>query len=208
MIKTLQHQVTALAALTQAVRLVQETAHQGKYQEEKALPLIRSLLQLEPTDITAIYGDTCLLRPGLELMVEQLGSEARVDTELARYATTLIFLERSLMKNPRILQNLREGLEQAQVKAAHFGIEHEQLATALADVYQHTLSYIRPRIIVHGSRRYLSSQTHADRIRCMLLAAVRAAVLWRQCGGSRWNLLFARNTIYREAVRQLESCRH
>lgn len=204
MIKTLQNQVTALAAMTQAVRLVQEIAHQGKYQEEQSIPLVHSLLQIEAADIHAIYGDRRQLLPGLTLLAEQLGSESRVDTELARYATTLIFLERSLMKNPETLTTLREGLERAQVKAAHFGIDHEHLVTALADVYQNSLSKIRPKIIVHGTRRHLSSQLHADRIRCMLLAAVRAAVLWRQCGGTRWKLLFERSSIQREAKRLLQ----
>lgn len=201
MIKTLQNQVTALAALTQAVRLVQEIAHQGKYHEERATPLVHSLLQIEAADINAVYGDPRQLLPGLSLLADQLGGESRVDTELARYATTLIFLERSLMKNHGTMMTLREGLEQAQVKAAHFGIDHEHLVTALADVYQNTLSKIRPKIIVHGTRRHLSSELHTDRIRCLLLAAVRAAVLWRQCGGTRWKLLFERGSIQREARR-------
>jgi len=33
----------------------------------------------------------------------------------------------------------------------------------------------------------------------LLLAGIRATLLWRQCGGSRWKLLFFRKKIQDEA---------
>ncbi|MGD8349299.1 MAG: DUF489 family protein, partial [Gammaproteobacteria bacterium] len=42
----------------------------------------------------------------------------------------------------------------------------------------------------------------AARVRASLLAGIRAAVLWRQLGGNKWKLLFARKK-YVAIARQL-----
>jgi len=39
----------------------------------------------------------------------------------------------------------------------------------------------------------------ANKIRTLLLAGIRAAVLWRQMGGNRWQLLFSRKDIINDA---------
>jgi len=38
-----------------------------------------------------------------------------------------------------------------------------------------------------------------NKIRALLLAGIRSAMLWRQCGGSRWRFIFFRRKIQREA---------
>ena len=58
-----------------------------------------------------------------------------------------------------------------------------------------------PRIIVQGDQGYLSNPDNAARIRALLLAGIRAAVLWRQAGGTRWNLILGRNKLVAAARR-------
>ena len=52
--------------------------------------------------------------------------------------------------------------------------------------------------MVNGEQNFVSNATNANKIRALLLAAIRSAVLWRQCGGTRWQMLFQRKAILAE----------
>jgi high frequency lysogenization protein len=62
----------------------------------------------------------------------------------------------------------------------------------LGQLYKDTVSQLSPRIIINGEQQHLSNENNASRIRALLLAGLRSAILWRQCGGSRLSLLFNR----------------
>jgi high frequency lysogenization protein len=79
------------------------------------------------------------------------------------------------------------------------------LASSIAAIYKDTLSNFRFRIRIGGSAQQLQNPLVADRIRAMLLAGVRAAYLWRAAGGSRWQLVFRRNRLLREAQQILNT---
>jgi len=53
--------------------------------------------------------------------------------------------------------------------------------------------------MVQGKPEYLNTPTNANRIRALLLAGMRAAVLWRQLGGNRLKLLWTRRGIVERA---------
>jgi len=57
------------------------------------------------------------------------------------------------------------------------------------------LSTLQRRIQVKGNAIYLQQPGVAERIRCLLFAAVRSAYLWRQLGGKRYHLLFWRGAL-------------
>jgi high frequency lysogenization protein len=44
---------------------------------------------------------------------------------------------------------------------------------------------LSPRIMVNGDPAHLNNPENANRIRALLLAGIRAAMLWRQSGGGR-----------------------
>jgi len=97
-------------------------------------------------------------------------------------------------------------VQRAQAAAKRSGdILDDGVFEALAYGYQQTLSQLKPRVMVSGEQRYLSEQRNSDRIRALLLAGVRSALLWRQAGGVRWKLLFVRSSLQREARRLRES---
>ena len=54
------------------------------------------------------------------------------------------------------------------------------------------------QIMVRGEPLYLQNSELAGQIRAMLLTGIRAAVLWRQCGGTKWSLLFGRRNYVNE----------
>ena len=63
-----------------------------------------------------------------------------------------------------------------------------------------TVSTLQPRIMVKGDGNVLRNADSKRMIRALLLAGMRAAVLWRQCGGNRIRLIFQREQL-------IDSCR-
>ena len=102
-------------------------------------------------------------------------------------------------------KTVRLGLERATAQTAHFGVTHENVIAALAELYKNTISQLSPRIIVQGEQWHLENVGNADKIRGLLLAGIRAAWLWRQCGGSRLGFMLNRRKLREEALRLLES---
>jgi high frequency lysogenization protein len=52
--------------------------------------------------------------------------------------------------------------------------------------------------MVNGEQQYLTRPDVVNKIRSVLLAGIRSAILWKQCGGSRWKFLFYRKKIQNE----------
>ena len=204
--KTLTHQAIALAGLSQAVLLVQQIARRGSADLDAMKTSIGSTLKIDADDILDVYGGLAGLEAGLRQMERQLAEPRQVDPELARYASTLIFLEGQVMKRPEMVDAIGVAVQRAQAAAEGSGdILDDGVFEALAYGYQQTLSQLKPRVMVSGEQRYLSEQRNSDRIRALLLAGVRSALLWRQAGGVRWKLLFVRSSLQREARRLRES---
>lgn len=204
--KTISHQAIALAGLTQSVYLVQQIAKRGTADRADLEVCIGSTLKVDADDIYDVYGGLTGLKTGLVHLERQLAEPRQVDSELARYASTLIFLERELMKRAEMTQAISLAISRASAARDSCGqILDDEVFQALAQGYQETLSQLKPRVIVSGEQHYLSDNDNAARIRALLLAGVRSALLWRQAGGVRWKLLFLRTRLQREARRLLDS---
>lgn len=201
MIKTLTNQVIALAGLTQAVQSVQQVARRGTWDEVRARPCIASLFKIDADDVLDVYGGIDSLRPGLTLLDQQLAGPDKVEPELARYTATLLFLERKLIRSPERLKAIGDGIQAILGSLETHDLLDEDVLAQLAGLYQDTISEFKPRVIVVGEERFLRSSENAHRIRALLLSGIRAAVLWRQCGGNRWRLLWSRANLQREARR-------
>jgi high frequency lysogenization protein len=66
-------------------------------------------------------------------------------------------------------------------------------------LYSATISKISPRIVVNGKPQFLQNQRTVDWVRTLLLTGLRSATLWSQLGGGRFELMFGRKKIMREA---------
>ena len=82
---------------------------------------------------------------------------------------------------------------------------HPNMIARLAEIYSNSISQLGPRIMIKGDQSHLANPDNAAKIRALLLAGVRAALLWRQAGGSRWNLIFARGAMQKEAQQFLKN---
>ncbi|KPK41053.1 MAG: hypothetical protein AMJ69_00080 [Gammaproteobacteria bacterium SG8_47] len=196
----LSDRTLALAGVFQAAVLVKSVARKGMVDLADLETSLYSIFQVDPPTVEAVYGEVQRLRTGLQAIVAQLGQDGEPkDNELTRYVVSLIHLQSRLRRNQQLLSDLRAGIERARALADQHSLSDDALIEALASLYTQTLSTLTPRIIVSGEPHILARATNAARIRAILLAGIRAAVLWQQCGGSRWQILFKRADLVRAA---------
>lgn len=203
--------IIALAGIFQATQRVHQLAYTGKADGDDFETCINSLFLTDVDTPVATFGDITRLRSGLQALIVQLGGSSgapnqppqnrQLDT--TKYAIGIMVLERKLSKNPDMLKAVFDGIEHARSQAGHFSTTHENVIASLAHTYSQTISTLLPKIMVNGEHIHLANPSTADRIRALLLAAIRAAVLWRQCQGNRWQLFFKRRNILDEAQRLL-----
>ncbi|MFC6673156.1 DUF489 family protein [Marinobacterium aestuariivivens] len=80
---------------------------------------------------------------------------------------------------------------------------HSSIVANIASLYQETISTFSFRINVGGDPRHLQNAENAAKIRALLLAGIRAAMLWRQVGGAAGTCCFS-STAY---GRRCSACR-
>ena len=200
-----RNQAMALAGIMHATWLVRQLAHEGRIPDEQLECALRPVFELEPDAVESVYGSVACRHSALTVLKSQLGGTGSPrDIETTRYAATLMHLERKLARRRALLQALRDGLESCSRQLEHFPVTHDNVVAALADLYSRTVSTLKPRVMVQGEARFLEEPDTANRVRALLLAGVRSAVLWRQCGGSRLGLVFGRGRLL-EAAAELDA---
>jgi high frequency lysogenization protein len=198
---TIRDRTIALAGMFQAVKLVQQTA-QGQRRDAAATAVsISSVLNTDPETAIDVFGDSRALIPGLETVLGQMGDDSKQrDMALTGYVITLMHLERKLARQPDLMKKLGSGVDRIKEEIESVEESDSGIVAALADLYKETVSTLQPRIMVKGDENVLRNADSKRMVRALLLAGMRAAVLWRQCGGNRIRLIFQRKQL-------LDSCR-
>lgn len=196
MSKNWQDITLALAGVFQATALVDQVARTGQVPADAYQCSIESILDLNPENTLAVYGGKIEnLRTGLEVMRELLRPGSQSQRETLRYGLGVLHLQKKLAARRDMLNVIGSRIEQAAQQAQHFSSTHDNVIANLGTLYTETLSTFRFRIQVNGDYNYLQQQRIANQIRALLLAAVRSAILWRQVGGNRLQLLLNRKNI-------------
>jgi len=197
-LNTITNQTIALAGIAQAAALVHQLAITGAADASAMEASIGSVLKIDSDSVIDVYGSLAGLKLGLEQLNAQMTGYKITYPEQARYSASLVFLENQLSTRKDLLNTIQIGITKAQAQSEHFGLLHENVLANLGDIYANTLSTLQPRIMVNGEADYLSRPDIANKIRACLLAGIRSAMLWRQCGGTRWKFLFYRKKIQAE----------
>lgn len=200
-------QTLTFAALYQVAKLVQNIARTGQVNQDDLTILLNSTLVMSPDDTIDVYGgNVSNLTTGLNTLVEQLGRQSSVkDPEITRYIINLLALEKKLSKSPQLLAELGNRLTQAQRQTDHYAIDSDTLLASLASIYSDVISPIGNKIQISGDPAKLKQIANQHKIRALLLAGIRSAVLWRQVGGKKRNLIFARAKVVDSAQTLLSS---
>lgn len=198
----------ALAGIAQAIDLTNTLAKTGYLNTRDFQVSAQSLLEQNPTTAEAVFGEAVSLRRGYEVLLDLLQKNRGPEqTTLIGYALSVLHLQKRLEKNRPMLRQVGERLEKCQHQVQHFGITHENVIASIASIYTDTISTFPFRIQVVGEYQYLQQGRVANQVRVLLLAAIRAAILWRQVGGRRWHLLFYRKTLIATAEALLEQAK-
>lgn len=201
---SLSTQIIALAALCQALKLVQQVARSNELDKEALSLILQSVAVIDAELPLQIYGDDAAnLQDGFKLIVDQLGDKPQKDVELTRYIVGVLALERRLAKTPANLARLGDKLQHLQRQLQHFTVLDDNMLANLADIYADCISSLGGRIQIYGQPELLKQPAVQHKVRALLLAAVRAAVLWRQAGGSRLNFIFKRRKLVEQARQML-----
>jgi high frequency lysogenization protein len=201
---SLSTQIIALAALCQALKLVQQVARSSELDKDALSLILQSVAVIDAERPLQIYGDDAAnLQGGFKLIVDQLGDKPQKDVELTRYIVGVLALERRLAKTPANLVRLGDKLQHLQRQLQHFSVLDDNMLANLADIYSDCISSLGGRIQIYGQPELLKQPAVQHKVRALLLAAVRAAVLWRQAGGSRLNFIFKRRKLVEQARQML-----
>jgi high frequency lysogenization protein len=201
----------ALSALFNCIDAVIQLAHKGRCNSEQLSTCLGSLLHDKVDSIEDIYGGLKNLKLGLGALMYNLGGKQLdpdgrpKDMESTRYSINVLHLQRKLMQNNDVFDELMQGIQEAQDKLEFFDLTHPNIIASLAKTYSETIGKLGPRIMVKGDQTYLANSENASKIRALLLAAIRAALLWDQAGGGRWKLLFERSKMQQQADHLLKN---
>jgi high frequency lysogenization protein len=116
-----------------------------------------------------------------------------------KYTITLLTLAGKLQSRPEMMDSIQKGLSDSKVLQKPDDPLNAAVVAKLAQIYSKTISQMQPRVIVAGQPFHLKDQAITEKIRAILLAGIRSAVLWKQVGGNQLQLLFKRKMYIEEA---------
>jgi high frequency lysogenization protein len=184
--------VIALAGIYQAARLVRDIAREGQCNIDMSRASLNSLFDFSPASVEAVFGGEKGVASGLRTLISQLESPQQRDLEIAQYVIATIHLADKLRKAGQ-LDRIADELSALKQRIEEFDLPRPTRIAQVEHIYQEHVSTMQPQIMVRGEPLYLQNREHAGHIRAMLLCGIRSAILWRQCGGKKLQLLWSRN---------------
>ncbi|MDM1763057.1 MULTISPECIES: high frequency lysogenization protein HflD [unclassified Acinetobacter] len=216
-----QNKALALAAVFQATQLTHMTAISGRqsigesgnfYFEQ----LIKASLNIRPSenqssqtlDFFHQLSDISLGLKTLESSITQPFtptpkskipklSSAKLPMS---YAMSLLTLEKKVYSNPKFVEIIENAQQKILKQLSFFDQDyaHPSIVANLAQTYVDTAGQINPRILVRGNAEAFKDPAHTNRIRACLFTGLQMAHLWRQLGGSSWNMIFSKRKLLRD----------
>ena len=193
-----QYQNVALSVVTQCALLVHDLANHGTADSENMSACIGPVLCISADSVAEIYPDLRQFHTGYQILQEIMDSNiVGKHQEVIRYLPGLLHLRAKLLRDGKMQRTIRDRIKllaARQETTLPSDREMEQFSS-LAALYQDTISHLPFRIHVSGRLEHLKDNLVANKIRTLLLAGIRSAVLWHQLGGRRWHLFFYRKRI-------------
>ena len=189
----LENQTLALAGMFQAATLVDELALHGNCDPDEFNCSVDSLFTIDAETTRDALGDIACLTRGFGSLVAYLGGEnLSPGRNIAYYLLSMLKLATQVMRDEKLSEVLLKGLHGIESNRVSFEMSRASVINKIDGLYQDCISDLSPRIIVRGEQNYLRNADNAAKIRALLLAGIRASVLWQQLGGNRWSLFWSR----------------
>lgn len=116
------------------------------------------------------------------------------------YAMALLQLEKKVYSNPEYVAVIEKSQQKILKQLSFFdnNYMHPSIIANLAQAYVDTAGQINPRILVRGNAESFKDPNHTNRIRASLFTGLQLAHLWRQLGGSSWNMIFSKRKLLQD----------
>jgi len=187
---------TALAGVTQAAVLVHQFATTGECDDHAFNTLIKSIYQIDADDVPSVYGSVDNLKLGFNFLHNLFAnSQSKSQREISRYVISIMHAAKLLMQDKAMVMNLQKKVKYAISQAEFFDATHPSVINSLGHIYKDTISSFKFRIHVVGAPSILNNEDNMAKVRALLLAGIRSAVLWQQVGGNKWQFIFSRRKI-------------
>lgn len=196
-----EQRVLALAGVCQCALLAQELARRGHAQPEPLRCALESILVVNQTDPEIALGGVQGVYAGLPDLARKNPDPSAV--ERLRYAIAMIDIQKRLRRDTTTASRLRAQLDEIRDGGAILNLVSPEGISALAGIYSTTLSLLTPKIIIRGSEQHLKDEDIVLKVRSVLLAGVRAAYLFHELGGRKWQIFIGRKKLADSASRLL-----
>lgn len=181
----------AFTAMCQCCELVTRISKNESVTLDDYKTVFEGIAIVDAEQASDIYPNRRGLRIGAEMYEDALRGQ-RKNTPMTNYLFAVINLSINLMRNKKALAELGQAINTLPQAFEFFALDDPKLHEKLALIYKDIISPIGPKVVILGDKQTLSDPAAQNLIRALLLAAVRATVLWRQVGGRRRQLIFGR----------------
>lgn len=202
----MKDQTIALAAVYQAAMMAHELANSGAIRDPKSWEVsLNSLYKIDAKSTEDVFdNDLSGLAMGLNTLLKSFNKDSYY-INVIKYTITLLSLAGKLQQRPEMMDAIAKGLNESKILQNKEEPLNSSVVAKMAQIYSKTISQLQPRVIVAGQPFHLKDQAITEKIRAVLLAGIRAAILWRQVGGTQLQLLFKRKAYMEEARHLLKN---
>ena len=201
--KQIAERTLALAGVLQAAQLADQFACNGEAAQDSTAASIGSLFVFDPVGVKAVFNGVDGVQFGLRTLCSIAAHGPGRHRCAVSYAQGMVRVAQQLRREDALSAILRQRLQSLH-RAGSDTEDFDELCIGLDDLYRDTLSTMAFRIRLRGNRRHLSDSRVVHQLRALMLAGVRAAMLWRQVGGSYLRLFMERKHMERTARKWLE----
>jgi high frequency lysogenization protein len=181
----------SLAGQLESAWLVDRVANTGQVPRDQLTGMLKSLFVTNPAVTADVYPDLAALCEGARLLNQVMGRQHKqIKADLIRYVIGMMTIERKLVRTPAMLERLDQGLASLRPDWDLTSRDPAPLCAQIAEIYKASISHLSFRIQVTGQPVQLKNPEVSDQVRALLLCGIRSAVLWRQLGGTRLQLIF------------------
>ncbi len=108
---------------------------------------------------------------------------------MSDYVVVILALAKQVLKRDDLFTTIANRIGRLKLRYPEPQFDDDELINDLATLYVDTLGSLPIRAQIKGHQLYLTQDRLVKRIRTLLFAGIRSAILWRQVGGSQFKLV-------------------